>query len=38
VELNPSNRKFTWSNNQVNPVLTKLDRFLLLLNEKVCFH
>jgi hypothetical protein len=38
VKLNPSNRKFTWSNNQVNPVLTKLDRFLLLLNEKVRFH
>jgi hypothetical protein len=27
VELNPSNRKFTWSSNQVNLVLAKLDRF-----------
>jgi hypothetical protein len=27
VELSPSNSKFTWSNNQVNPVLAKLDRF-----------
>jgi hypothetical protein len=26
VELNPSIRKFTWSNNQTNPLLTKLDR------------
>jgi exonuclease III len=26
VELSPSNRNFVWSNNQVNPVLARLDR------------
>jgi hypothetical protein len=25
IKLNPSNRKFTWSNNQVNHVIAKLD-------------
>jgi endonuclease/exonuclease/phosphatase family metal-dependent hydrolase len=29
IELNPSNRKITWSNNQVNPVLAKLDRIFV---------
>jgi hypothetical protein len=26
-EINPCNRKFTWSNNQLNHVMAKLDRF-----------
>jgi hypothetical protein len=25
VELNPDNRKFTWSNNQSNRILAKID-------------
>jgi endonuclease/exonuclease/phosphatase family metal-dependent hydrolase len=29
IELNPSNRKFTWSNNQDNLVLAKLDRIFV---------
>jgi hypothetical protein len=26
IELNPSNRKYNWSNNQIIPILAKLDR------------
>jgi hypothetical protein len=26
IELNPSNRKYTWSNNQACPILAKMDR------------
>jgi hypothetical protein len=29
IELNPSNRKYTWSNNQACPILTKVDRIFV---------
>jgi hypothetical protein len=29
VELNPCNRKFTWSNDQCNPVMARLDRIFV---------
>jgi hypothetical protein len=29
IELNPSNRKYTWSNNQACPILAKLDRIFV---------
>jgi hypothetical protein len=29
IELNSTNRKYTWSNNQVTPVLAKLDRIFV---------
>ncbi|KAJ1274217.1 hypothetical protein BS78_05G045400 [Paspalum vaginatum] len=29
IELNPFNRRFTWTNNQVVPVLAKLDRIFV---------
>jgi hypothetical protein len=32
IELNPSNRKFTWSNNQDNLILAKLDRIFVSTN------
>jgi endonuclease/exonuclease/phosphatase family metal-dependent hydrolase len=29
IELDPSNRKFTWTNNQRNPIMAKLDRIFV---------
>jgi hypothetical protein len=29
IELNPSNRKLTWTNNQSTPILAKLDRIFV---------
>ena len=28
-ELNPSNKKFTWTNNQEHPILAKIDRIFV---------
>jgi exonuclease III len=35
IELNPSNKKYTWSNNQNNLVLAKLDSILVTTNWEV---
>jgi hypothetical protein len=37
IELNPPNRKFTWSNNQENAVLAKLDRILISTDWEATF-
>ena len=29
IELNPSNKKFTWTNNQEHPILAKIDRIFV---------
>jgi len=29
MELNPSNKRFTWTNNQDNPILAKIDRIFV---------
>jgi endonuclease/exonuclease/phosphatase family metal-dependent hydrolase len=35
--LNPSNRKYTWSNNQMNPILAKLDRIFVSTEWELAF-
>jgi hypothetical protein len=37
VELNPSNRLYTWTNNQDNPILAKLDRFVVSTSQDLTF-
>jgi hypothetical protein len=37
VELNPSNRLYTWINNQDNPILAKLDRFVVSTSRDLTF-
>jgi endonuclease/exonuclease/phosphatase family metal-dependent hydrolase len=37
VELNPVNKKFTWSNNQVTPILAKLDRVFVSTDWESAF-
>jgi hypothetical protein len=37
IELNPSNRKYTWSNNQENDVLAKLDRIFTSIDWEASF-
>lgn len=32
IELNPTNRKFTWTNNQDRVILAKIDRILVSTN------
>jgi endonuclease/exonuclease/phosphatase family metal-dependent hydrolase len=37
VEVNPNNRKYTWSNNQENTVLAKLDRVFISTDWEAAF-
>jgi hypothetical protein len=37
IEHNPHNRKFTWSNNQENTILAKLDRFFATTDWEATF-
>jgi exonuclease III len=37
IEVNPSNRKFTWSNNQEKAVLAKLDRIFVPTDWEAAF-
>jgi len=37
VELNPSNKLFTWTNNQVNPILAKIDRIFVTTDWEAVF-
>jgi hypothetical protein len=37
VELDPSNRKFTWTNNQRDPIMAKLDRILVSTSWEAAF-
>jgi hypothetical protein len=37
VEINPSNRKFTWANNQRNLILAKLDRIFISTEWEAAF-
>jgi len=37
VELNPSNKLFTWTNNQVNPILAKIDRIFVTNDWEAAF-
>jgi hypothetical protein len=37
IEINPSNRKFTWSNNQRNLIQTKLDRVFISTEWEAAF-
>jgi endonuclease/exonuclease/phosphatase family metal-dependent hydrolase len=37
IELNPSNRKFTWSNNHINRVQAKLDRVFVSTDWEAAF-
>jgi hypothetical protein len=37
IEVNMSSGGFTWSNSQVNPILVKLDRILMIKSWETCF-
>jgi endonuclease/exonuclease/phosphatase family metal-dependent hydrolase len=37
VEMNPNNRKYTWSNNQGNAILAKLDRVFISTEWEAAF-
>jgi hypothetical protein len=37
IELDPSNRKFTWTNNQRDPILAKLDRIFVSTSWESAF-
>jgi hypothetical protein len=37
IELDPSNKKFTWSNNQENLVMAKIDRVFISTDWEVVF-
>jgi endonuclease/exonuclease/phosphatase family metal-dependent hydrolase len=37
IELNPRNKKFTWTNNQEYPILAKIDRIFISSGWEVSF-
>jgi hypothetical protein len=37
IELNPNNKRFTWTNNQEKPILAKIDRIFVSNNWDVAF-
>lgn len=37
IELNPSNRRFTWTNNQDPPILSKIDRIFVTSSWDAAF-